>query len=221
MIIKSRIMEQASGSLGSITGENGRGGLSLKDKPPPRGTPNAKAVRFTNNIKLISQIWQDIGKDKRGIWEAYAKLNPKIDKLGNIIPQSGWNLFYSTASQIANAGYPILNFHFVYPTPQEIPEVKPYVITRRANGWRFTFEDTFNSPTTILQYQAKPLGKGESVVSSKYTFFRSALRPADQNYFGTRDYKGQDKYAPLKFVIINYYWNRWQDMNVILPPHTQ
>lgn len=96
-------MEQASGSIGSITAENGRAGLTLKSKPRAKRKPNAKQREFTTRIKFIHKLWVEMQPIPKARWIAYAKANTKTNQVGNTTRQSGWNAFYGCASAFYNA----------------------------------------------------------------------------------------------------------------------
>lgn len=104
MKIKSRLFDEASGSIGNITAANGLGGLYFKDKPNPinPNTANQRVVR--NALAAAVTAWGLLPLAIRQEWDEYGKTCSHTNQTGYKVVLNGWNAFSRAFVGMTQAG---------------------------------------------------------------------------------------------------------------------
>ncbi len=99
--MKSLLFDKASGSVGNVTVQNSAAGMIMRSKPSRVQKPTQAQLRFQNEVRNANLAWKNATPAQRLKFDNYAPTVPKVDSLGNLIQQSGWNVFNTIYQQIA------------------------------------------------------------------------------------------------------------------------
>jgi len=98
MLIRMGMGGQLSGSVGGVVASHNKGGQYLRNRSVPVNPNSAaqQAVRATFSAAALS--WSDLTTVQREAWEAYAVETPVLNRLGESITVSGFNMYCRAAS---------------------------------------------------------------------------------------------------------------------------
>lgn len=104
MKIKSRLFDEASGSIGNITAANSQGGTYFKNKPNPSNPNTARQVAVRSGLSLANIAWLGLTVAIREFWATYGATCTKPNQTGHIVALNGWNAFSRAYVPLTQAG---------------------------------------------------------------------------------------------------------------------
>ncbi len=104
MKIKSRLFDEASGSIGNVTAANGLGGLYFKNKPNPSNPKTAAQTVVRNALSAANTAWNAASEAVRASWQAYGATCSHTNQTGAIVTLNGWNAFSRAFVVFSQAG---------------------------------------------------------------------------------------------------------------------
>jgi len=87
------VVTQLKGSLGGTTYQSNRNGFSARNKPLPRNPKSRSQSLGRGVIARFSQQWRLLSQPDRDSWDVVAPDWPAVDKFGNPVTLSGFNVF--------------------------------------------------------------------------------------------------------------------------------
>ena len=107
MLVKfGAIVTTGSGSLAGHTIQHSKGGMQLRTKPKPSGSPTASQVSIRSIMPVLQQGWHDLTDAQRRIWNDWPVIHGIYNAHGDKMPLSGHSLWIKyNYTWIAAGGY--------------------------------------------------------------------------------------------------------------------
>lgn len=104
MLIRMGFGGQLSGSVGGVVASHNKGGQYLRNRSLPTNpnTNRQQVVRLA--LKTSAEAWKELASEQREAWEGYAVGTPVVNRLGESITLSGFNMYVRARSFFAGAG---------------------------------------------------------------------------------------------------------------------
>jgi hypothetical protein len=106
MLIRTGFGGQLSGSVGGVVASHNKGGQYLRNRSLPTNPNSAAQTRARDAFAAAAIAWRSLTVAVREGWEAYAAGTPVVNRLGESITVSGFNMFVRTAAFFTGAGFP-------------------------------------------------------------------------------------------------------------------
>ncbi len=109
-IFKSHILAAASGSVGGLTYSRNRFGMYIRNRSMPVN-PNTSRQQFVRSIMTeVVEYWNStLTSAQRAAWDTYASNVPVINRLGDTVHLTGFNMFVRSMIAIQQAGQSIVD----------------------------------------------------------------------------------------------------------------
>lgn len=175
MLIKSAVLTQASGSIGGMTAQSNKGGLSLRARAVPVN-PNTPAQQLVKSIMatLVTRWGNTLSALQRDSWATYAANVPVTNALGTTIHLSGQNMFIRSNVPRLQVG---LSVKDAAPVVFNLGALtSPILVTASAAAQNLVFQFTNSDPWAIatggalLVYAARQQGPGINFFKGPYQF---------------------------------------------------
>lgn len=137
----SPLLTEISGSIGGITIQRNKFGLSIRQKPIPldKFTPAQAVIRA--HIATIQAAWQDLTAAERLQWNRFLDYSGQTIRRNNSVKLSGHALYIKYQLFRLLAGFPLLTT-ITYVT---MPEVQPFVaVTNIGTHLNVTFQSALD-----------------------------------------------------------------------------
>lgn len=96
MLIRFGLGGQMSGSVGGVTAGHNKGGQYLRNRSIPTNPNTARQQLVRSCLAECSQSWKLLTAAQRGRWEQYATATPLVNRLGESVTVSGFNMYVRT-----------------------------------------------------------------------------------------------------------------------------
>lgn len=93
MLFQSQVITKASGSVGGLTASHNRYGQYMRARSTPVNPNTAKQVVVRSALASLSAIWQTLTGAQRIAWADYAANVPVLNKLGETVNLTGFNMY--------------------------------------------------------------------------------------------------------------------------------
>ena len=104
MLIRTGFGGQLSGSVGGVVASHNKGGAYLRNRTVPTNPNSARQLTARMALASASQAWAVLTQVQRDGWNAYAAATPLVNRLGESITVSGFNMYIRTNSFLASSG---------------------------------------------------------------------------------------------------------------------
>lgn len=106
MLFKSALVTVASGSLGGMTASHNKGGAYLRARVVPTNPATVLQEAVRGFVTFLSNAWQEVlTPDQRTSWDVYAANVPLINRLGDPVNVSGFNMYIRSNVSRKQAGF--------------------------------------------------------------------------------------------------------------------
>lgn len=132
-----------SGSIGGVTYARNRYGSYMRQRTVPVDPKSPRQLAARNNLQAVSQDWNaSLDAAQRAAWDTYARNINVLNKLGETINLTGYNMFCRTNCFALAAGISIIDDG---PVIQELAPSDPsfdVAISAAAQELSVTFDNT-------------------------------------------------------------------------------
>lgn len=110
------IIGSISGSIGSVTFQQGRFGMVARQKPYPYKTNSSKASLYTSQFFYLAKYWRSLTDSQKNDWVDYAATVALTNRYGGVYYITGYNMFVLCNSNRLLCGLSVLITPVVYPS---------------------------------------------------------------------------------------------------------
>jgi hypothetical protein len=177
MLIRFGLGGQLSGSVGGVVAGHNKGGQYLRNRSIPVNPNSTRQQAQRNGFGAAAISWRSLTAGQRAAWESYASLTPVINRLGESITVSGFNMYQRTNAFLLGVGLAAITA--APPTPGLSSlgtPATPAFIASVANGLSFgtVGADATGATYGIAQY-GPPLSPGVNFYRGPYSLFASGI----------------------------------------------
>lgn len=109
-IFKSHILAAASGSVGGVTYSRNRFGMYIRNRSMPVNPNTSRQQAVRSIMTEVVEYWNgSLSAAQRSAWDAYAANVPVINRLGDTVQLTGFNMFVRSMIAIQQAGQDIVD----------------------------------------------------------------------------------------------------------------
>ena len=108
MLIRTGFGGQLSGSVGGVVASHNKGGQYLRNRSIPTNPNSGQQQRARNDFSSASIGWRSLTSLQRAAWESYAAGTPVLNRLGESINVSGFNMYVRTNAFRLQCGAAVL-----------------------------------------------------------------------------------------------------------------
>ena len=192
-LFRGTLIGQASGSVAGNTFSRNRGGQYIRNRAVPVNPNSPQQVAVRNALSQLSTAWgQSLTATQRMDWDVYAQNVPVLNRLGDIITLTGFNMYIRCNTPRLQAGLSrIDDGPSVFDLGSFTPVTTLVVAANDTVTVSFTNTDDWANETgaAMLVYISRSL-------SQTINFFKGPFR------FGT-NIDGDDTTAPTSPVVVN------------------
>lgn len=123
MLIRFGLGGQLSGSVGGVTAGHNKGGQYLRNRSIPTNPNTARQQQARTALATAASAWRNLSPEQRGNWESYATQTPLVNRLGESITVSGYNMYVRTNAFLFSLQKPGIQDAPVIPGQSIIPAI--------------------------------------------------------------------------------------------------
>lgn len=164
---------QMSGSLAGNTFARNKSGNYVRARTVPVNPQSSRQTTVRNNLSFLTEEWNDtLTAAQRTAWAAYAAAVDWVNRLGETVNLSGFNMFVRSGMVALQAGE---SYVAAGPTELSLPETDSLfsVAISAASGITVTFDDTLSWADEDTGHMLLYIGTPQN---ASRTFFRGPWR---------------------------------------------
>jgi len=107
MLFRGSLIAQASGSVAGNTFSHNRGGQYIRNRSTPTNPNSPAQIVIRTGLADLSQLWSStLTVAQRAAWDTYAANVPVLNRLGDSIFLTGFNMYIRSNTPRLQAGLP-------------------------------------------------------------------------------------------------------------------
>ena len=173
MLIRFGLGGQLSGSVGGVVAGHNKGGQYLRNRSIPANPNSVRQQQQRAALAVAAARWRNLTADFRNAWDGYASQTPLVNRLGESITVSGFNMYVRTNAYVVGLGQAGIDVAPLQPGLSNLgtPDATPLVASV-ANGLDFVVTGATALGTNYCLIQYSPaLSRGVTFFRGPYTQF--------------------------------------------------
>lgn len=98
------ILGELAGSIGNNTWSHNKGGAYVRRRSIPTNPNSTRQQDTRTALQLASSAWRNLAPEEAASWNAWAALNPVLNRFGEAVQLTGQQAFVMLNSRIIGAG---------------------------------------------------------------------------------------------------------------------
>jgi hypothetical protein len=197
MLIRTGFGGQLSGSVGGVVAAHNKGGQYLRNRSIPTNPRTDRQQSVRAAFSAAAESWSGLTVAQREAWEGYAVGTPVVNRLGESITLSGFNMYVRAYAFLAGIAANLDGVGTAPVTPGIITLVDPVatlsVSVSAANG--VTLTGLNGSLVGLLVSISPSLGAGVSSFGGPFTSFLTNLDPSAIDGVATQGNQAVNRYG--------------------------
>jgi hypothetical protein len=194
MLIRTGFGGQLSGSVGGVVASHNKGGQYLRNRSIPTNPNSGQQQRARNDFASASIGWRALTTLQRSAWESYAAQTPVLNRLGESITISGFNMYVRTNSFRLQCGATVLAAAPISPGASSLGNIASSAISA-ASGISFVTASA-NALGPVFVSMGPALSPGVLAFSGPYSGYY-----ADTTMLATGFVDQTDSLSPLRYGV--------------------
>lgn len=168
------------GSIGGNVFSRNSSGAYVRNRTKPVNPNTTKQSNMRALFSTIAQYWRTLTASQRITWNSLAPTFPRVNRLGQTVPLTGFQLFQKCNTNNIVCGHAIVNVIGDVNTPV-IQYIDSVTVDRSANTMIVNAEDaTINTDTSLRVYATAPRSTGSKFAGpSEYKLIH--VEPGDND----------------------------------------
>lgn len=173
-------VSELRGSIGGTTFSRNSSGAYARNRTKPVNPNTTKQSNMRALFATIAQSWRTLTNSQRITWNSLAPTFPRVNRLGQTVPLTGFQLFQKCNTNNIVCGHAFVNVIESVDTPN-IQYIDSVTVDRSANTMIISAEDaTVNTDTSFRVYATAPRSAGSKFAGpSEYKLIH--VEPADND----------------------------------------
>lgn len=197
------IVTEIKGKLGGHVFQKCGQSLSIRTNSSKRLPQSKQAVSARHNVSYLASYWKNLTQAQKDSYTNNAHTFPTVDKYGNPIILTGYQLFFSLAAKLLLVPTDPVDNCVTY-SPPSISDIDfdPFDIS--TSQFNLLYNNPIASTEVVLLYVSDPLPGTRYIKSPKYRFctiIQDDAEPGD-NYFLTVS----NSFSTPPKVGYSFYW---------------
>jgi hypothetical protein len=178
MLIRFGLGGQLSGSVAGVVAGHNKGGQYLRNRSIPTNPNSSRQQTVRSAFATAALTWGNLTSGQRAAWEAYASQTPVLNRLGESITVSGFNMFVRTNAYLQGLGIALVTAAPLTPGLSSIGTPTAIGLSVASGASLVTTNaDAGVTLGSLMQY-GPPVSPGVTFYGGPYSLFTTATMTA-------------------------------------------